>query len=663
MENSTINMLFFAAVALPVAGAIVGLFGKNSKAVNLAVQVMNIVAGLAAFAGAGAFLLLQGRGVLSLDGAGQLLLLSGAAVVDGLSAFFLLIVGLGVALISWYSISYLPRYRDTYRFPWLHAAAGLFISGMIATTLAGNALVFLFAWEVMSFAAYFLVIADREPASVKAGFSYIVMTQLGAACMIIGFALFSKGDLLASFASLNGGFSPAVGLIAFSLVFIGFAAKAGVFPLHEWLPLAHPQAPSNASALMSGVMLKVALYGLMRVVTTIVRFDLPFWVGLAIILLGLFSGIFGALKAATETDIKKTLAWSSVENLGLMFAMTGTVVFLVNIGAYGAASVIWIALFIHALNHAIFKSGLFMAAGAIVSETHTRDADKLGGLANKWPFFSKLFLALALAAAALPPLGTFYGEWLFLQTLASGIATSGILTGLILAVIVSAFALAAGLAVFAFVKLFSGVFLSKPRSEHAEHVQKLPLGLVAPVAASVAFSLFLGVCLPLAMKGIWPDANGMLYAGTAVNAGDISISPLLVALFIFGAIAVAWFIRRFFMRAGAVKTDTWDCGAPLTSRMEYTPYAFAAPIRFFFRGLTLPWKKMTTTPVSAENPWIVSRSLEHGETALAERYAYGPVGKVIEYVSLKVKRLQNGVVQFYIALIFIALIVTLIVAL
>jgi hydrogenase-4 component B len=401
----------------------------------------------------------------------------------------------------------------------------------------------------------------------------------------------------------------------------------------------------------------------MRVIMTVMHFSLPFWVGLVIIALGLFSGVFGALKAATETDIKKTLAWSSVENLGLMFAMAGTVVFLANIGAYGAASVIWIALFIHALNHSIFKSGLFMAAGAIVSETHTRDADELGGLANKWPLFSKIFLGLSLAAAALPPLGTFYGEWLFLQTLASGIASSGILTGVILVVIISAFAMAAGLAVFAFVKLFSGVFLSKPRSEHAEHVNKLPAGLVAPVAAALVLSLFLGLLLPLFMKGIWPDAKGMLFTGLSVSAGDISVTPILIALFICGAIAVAWILRRFFMRKGAVKTDTWDCGTPLTPRMEYTPYAFAAPIRFFFRSLTLPWKKMTVKAVSAENPWINSRSLEHGETALAEKYAYGPIAKVVGYVSLKVKRLQNGVVQFYIALIFIALIVTLIVAL
>lgn len=667
---AVISTLIVLAVAAPLTAGLIGVFGKNSTRVNTVVQTVNILGAAAGLFGAAIFLLLQGRGLFVvgrpaiLDLAGLLPFLpAGALVIDSLSGYFLLLVNLGALLVGWYSVAYLPRYAATYRFPWLHAAGGLFVAGMLLTVLAGTPLGFLLAWELMSFAAYYLVIADRAAASIKAGLSYIVMTQLGAACLIAGFAIFSQGNLGANLAALGVGLSPSLALVGFFLLFAGFAGKAGIFPLHEWLPAAHPQAPSNASALMSGVMLKVALYGLLRTLGNLMHFDLPVWAALVVIALGLFSGFYGALKAVTETDVKKALAWSSVENLGLLFAMAGTVGLLMTLGAVVPAAIVWIALLIHALNHTLFKSGLFMAAGAIVSETHTRDTDLMGGLANTWPGFSKWFLLLALAAMALPPLGTFYGEWLFLQTLAGGIASSGILTGLILVAIISSFALTAGLAAFAFFKMFAGIFLAKSRSDATAHVKKLPLGLTAPVAAAALLSLALGLLMPFFMRAVWPEGNGAVFSGQAVLSGSASLKPMAIVLLLLVAIALVWLMRRFLTKTNTVVTDTWDCGAPLTSRMEYTPYGFSAPVRFFFRALAMPWKKITSEPVAPGNPWIIRQSIEHGERLIANRYLYRPVERAIGWLAGKIKRLQSGVVQFYIALIFIALIITLIVKL
>ncbi len=660
--------MFFAATALSLAAGIFGLFGKNSKAFNTVVGVLNMAGALALAVSAGSFLFLQDRGLFAVGDARLIDLShlvpfigSRALSLDMLSAYFLLLVGLGVFLVSWFGIFYLPRYKEQYRFPWLHIATALFIFGMEITVVAGTPLVFLFAWEIMSFAAYFLVIADRKAESVKAGFSYIIMTQLGAACLLAGFAIVSGGNMnaLLSGLQLAPGAAAVAGLV---LLIIGFAAKAGIFPFHEWLPLAHPQAPSSASALMSGVMLKVALYGLLRTLQTIAHFSLPLSVVLIIIGFALFTAFYGALMAAVETDLKRTLAWSSVENMGLMFAMAGTVTFLVQLGAMDAAGAVWIALFVFAFCHMLFKSGLFMAAGALISETHTRDLDLMGGLAKKWPVFSGWFLLLALSAAALPPAGTFYAEWIFLTT-AGAVASAGAVVGFIFVIIISIFALAAGLAAFAMIKVFAAAFLAKPRSEHSEHAKRMPKALYAPAAVAAALCVGLGLALPYFLRGLWPSAERVVFSNASLIASGAKLSPLFVAAaFVFVALGV-WLIRLAFNRRKIRITDTWDCGAPLTARMEYTATAFSAPPRFFFRAFTLPWKKMSVTPVTLGNKWIAQKKLEHGTKMLAERFLYQPVAMTLDRLSGGVKLMQNGVVQFYLALIFVALVVTLIVAL
>ena len=582
LSQNAIAYLIIIALGLPLAAGIFGLFGKNSKAFNAAVGIMNMLGAALGACGAGAFLFLQDRG-LFLSSSAPLLdlarffpfLPSHALSVDMLSAYFLLIVNVGFFLVSWFSIFYLSRESDRYRFPWLHIATALFVFGMQLTVVSGTPLIFLFAWEIMSFAAYFLVIADRTAESIKAGFSYAIMTQLGAACLIAGFVLVSRGNMSALFLELP----PIAGAAAVAgavLLMIGFAAKAGIFPFHEWLPAAHPQAPSSASALMSGVMLKVALYGLLRVFETVAHFTLPLPVIFGFLALTLFTAFYGALMAAVESDLKRALAWSSVENMGIMFSMAGMVALFFALGGNGAAGAVWIALLVFAFCHMLFKSGLFMASGALISETHTRDLDLMGGLAKKWPVFSGMFLALCLCAAALPPAGTFYGEWIFMTTVASSIG-AGAIIGLILTIVISVFALAAGLAAFAMVKIFAGAFLAKPRSDHAAHVGGLPLALYASPAVAGVLCVALGIFLPYFLRGVFPSAEGVMFSGSALMVGGTSFSPLTVVLSLVATVLGVWILRSVFASRKKRITDTWDCGAPLTSRMEYTATAFAAP--------------------------------------------------------------------------------------
>lgn len=586
--------------------------------------------------------------------------------LDGWAAAFLLLVNLGVFLSSVFAIGYLPRYMKAYSLPLLNFVTGLFVFGMQATILAGSVFAFMLFWEVMSVAAYFLVIADREQASLKAGFLYFVMTHFGAACLLAGFLILANGDASASFALLaqNATGLPSVSLgLAFVLLFIGFGSKAGLVPLHQWLPYAHPQAPSNSSALMSGVMLKVAVYGFLRVAFEVFP-RIPTGWAVLVAGVGLISAVFGVLYAAVETDLKRLLAWSSIENLGLIFAMIGTGFFAKSLGLPSAF--FWVAAGLHALNHALFKSGLFMAAGSIISETHTRDLDEMGGLAKAWPAFSGWFLGLVFAASALPPLGTFYGEWIYLQALAAGIGQGSLIVSFLYAVAISLVALVGGLAVFTFAKTFSAVFLSKPRTDHAAHVHPLPGLLVWPIAGSVLGLALIGwFAAPIA------DAIGRLSSASTL---PFSMKPIIITtpaaiqpLFVFALVLVlgliVFLVRRMAMRRTVRITDTWDCGQPVTARMEYTATGFAAPIRFFFRSILLSKKEMLTRRVTPDNAWIVSRRLEWSTQSLWEYWFYQPLAKGIVFLSERVKRLQNGIIQFYILLVLVTLIIVLAVAL
>ena len=652
--------LFDLAIVVPVVAAVMSLVLYRTEWANTATQLLFAFSGVAGFVGVMGYFM-SGNG-------GAPLSLAYGFTVAPLSAFFLTLIYMGTFLTSIYAIPSLRHYKDVYSIPWLNVATALFLLGMQITIMSGSVVAFLIAWEVMSISAYFLVIADRSADSLRAGFLYFLMTHIGFVCLVSGFLLLAQGNVFATWSDVAQSasvLSPRILMVAFILLFAGFGSKAGLVPLHQWLPYAHPQAPSHSSALLSGVMLKVALFGFIQSL-----FLFPFislsW-ALVVIVVGLASAFFGALYAAVERDAKRLLAWSSVENMGLIFSGVGIVLALRTLADVPAASslaaLMGVFVVLHTVNHFFFKTGLFLGIGAVASATHTRDLDLLGGLARVWPLFSGVVLALALAAAALPPLGTFFGEWVYLQSLAVAMSALPSPFAVAAALILVVLALVAGLAIFTFVKLFSSMFLGRARSSHAEVKTTMSGTLLWSPLLCVAGSLLVAAGAGSVFAGVATgDAIGQLESISVVSGASINVW-FIFALFALVFIGI-YLIRRTFTNVAPVHiTDTWDCGQPITPRMQYTATGFAAPIRFFFRGILLSRKEMIKEPVSAGNHWIARRRLDSSMTLFWERMLYRPVALLVLRISSSVKRLQSGVIQLYLLLVVCALAIVLFIAL
>jgi hydrogenase-4 component B len=657
--------LFQIALVLPMAGAVLSLILYRQPIASSLVQSIFALSGIAGLIGIATYFFGGSAGTaLAIMSTSSMLL-----IINPLSAFFLAIVYAGIFLASIYSIGSLPRYKDIYSLPWLAVATAFFMVGMQSTLFAGNIFAFLLSWEAMSLSAYFLVIADASKESLKAGFLYFIMTHIGYASLVAGFLLLSGGDVFASWSDVGtaaGNATPLINAIAFVLLFIGFGSKAGLVPLHQWLPYAHPQAPSASSALLSGVMLKVALYGFLMSLGLYQSVPLP--LAILVIVIGLLSALLGVIHAAIEHDAKRLLAWSSIENMGLLF--TGVGIFMVvrmmppSAEAIALASGVTLFVMLHAVNHFLFKSGLFMAVGAIASRAHTRNLDDLGGVASKLPLFSGVALVLSLGAAALPPFGTFFGEWTLLQTLGSGLVTLTFPYAIAAGFILLCLALIGGLALFTFIKLFSAMFLGRARTTEAEHVRHIGgWELASPLIAAVSLVLSSLVLFPkfaslttLLVAHPWVDTVSIA-AGGESSAWGIFLVLLLLASVIVAAIFAL--TRTTKIRS----TDTWDCGQPITASMQYTSTGFAAPIRFFFRSIVLSKKRLVSLSVVPTNPWVTVKELDWSTASLFETWLYMPIAASIEWASSWVKRLQSGIIQVYIILVVVALIGVLIAAL
>ena len=657
--------LFLIALVLPIVGSVIALILYRQPIANSIVQAIFGLAGIAGLVGIATYFFGGFAGTaLPIFSTSSMLL-----AVNPLSAFFLSIVYAGMLLASIYSIGSLPRYKDVYSLPWLAVATAFFMVGMQSTLFAGNVFAFLLSWEAMSLSAYFLVIADASKESLKAGFLYFIMTHIGYASLAAGFLLLSGGDVFASWSDVGTAATNASALvngIAFVLLFIGFGSKAGLVPLHQWLPYAHPQAPSASSALLSGVMLKVALYGFLMSLALFSSVPLP--LAILVIVVGLLSALLGVIHAAIEHDAKRLLAWSSIENMGLLF--TGVGMFMVvrmmppSAEAIALASGITLFVMLHTVNHFFFKSGLFMAVGAIASAAHTRNLDDLGGLASKLPLFSGVALVLSLSAAALPPFGTFFGEWTLLQTLGMSLMTLSFPYAIAAGFILLCIAAVGGLAIFTFIKLFSAMFLGRARTPEAEHVRQIGgWELASPLIAAVSLVLSSLVLFPK-----FADLNTLLVAHPWVDTvsiargGESSAWGIFLVLLLMASVIVASIFAM--TRTTKIRiTDTWDCGQPIDASMQYTSTGFAAPIRFFFRSIILSKKRLVSLPVVPSNPWITVKELDWSTASFFEAWLYMPIAAFVERVASWVKRLQSGIIQVYIILVVVALIGVLISAL
>ena len=588
--------------------------------------------------------------------------------LDALSSFFLFLLGATTAGISIYAGGYLRKGEGSA--PGLHCLIyHLFIASMAFVMLADDGYAFMVAWEAMALSSFFLVTSEHRQAEIRrAGYLYLLIAHIGAVGILLSFGVMagSTGDY--TFKAMRD--FPTEGIwptLAFLLALFGFGAKAGLLPLHVWLPEAHPAAPSPVSAMMSGVMLKTAVYGLLRVSFDLLHAQLWWW-GALLLVLGLATALFGVIFSTVQTDMKRLLAYSSIENIGLIFVGFGlTLIFKSFLLPHLAALALTATLY-HCLNHAFFKSLLFLCTGSVLHATHERSLGKLGGLIHRMPWVAWLALIGVLASAGLPPLNGFVSEWLLLQ---SFLFTSGLPQGylnMLLPVVAGAVALIAALAGFAMVKFFGIVFLGQPREEalsHAQDASRLErLGLLWLGVGCVLLGLFPNVVIALldpvtrllvnsGLSGAANSQNWWLLA--PINEDRASYSPaiFLGSILVFVPL-VYWFVRRSY-HGRMHRVDAWDCGFPLqTSRMQDSAEGFGQPIRRIFS----PFFKRTREHPSPFDTHPRYRSLVEDPFWY---WLYLPIARIVEHGTRLIAFLQQGRIAIYLLYSFITLLTLLVV--
>ncbi len=592
--------------------------------------------------------------------------------VDGLSAFFMLIISVAVFAVSIYSIGYVQEYEGKRNLGYLGFLYNTFILSMILVVSANNAVMFLIVWELMSIVSYFLVIYEHEKAETRrAGFIYIVMTHVGTGFIMISFLILasSSGSFsFQAFHSTGSGLPPLLRDMAFLCALIGFGTKAGVVPLHIWLPYAHPAAPSNISALMSGIMIKTAIYMLIRVFFDFLGADVMWW-GIIILILGSMSAVFGILYAVVESDIKKMLAFSSIENVGIILMGVGVSMIFMASGQAELAAFGLIAGLYHTINHAMFKSLLFMGAGSVIYSTHTRNIEDLGGLIKKMPYTALFFLVGSVSISALPPFNGFVSEWLTFQTQLLSISLSDEIITILVLLSGAGLGLVSALAAVCFVKAFGVGFLALPRSDHAANAKEVPVSMLLGMGMLSLMCVVLGIVpsyfvsmldlisAPLAGASIVSQITYSLSVETlSPFAGSISPAVIILLMLVFLTLPVSMLMLGRFHYTGY---ETWGCGQPFsTPRNEYTATAFSKPIRMWLSNVYRSEKEIHTTYYTS--PFFrESLRFESQIYPLFERYLYEPVVETVLRISRVVKVIQMGSIHAYLAYILFTLVVLL----
>jgi len=604
-------------------------------------------------------------------------LLSFSFHIDQLSAFFIFVISLITLFCSVYGIGYIKHYYNKYSIGALGFFYHLFIAGMLMVVTASNGLFFLIAWELMSIASYFLVVYDRNDANnVKAGFLYLVMTHVGTAFIVVAFLLIYTYTGSFDFTSIQSqaALIPAVIKdVIFLLALVGFGTKAGIIPFHIWLPAAHPAAPSHVSALMSGVMIKTGIYMMIRIFLDMLQ-PVPLWWGIMVLIVGSVSALLGVLYALTEHDIKKLLAYHSIENIGIILLGLGSALVFTSLGNTPLALLGLGAGLFHTLNHATFKSLLFLSAGSVINQTHTRNMEKFGGLIKFMPQTALFFFVGSMAISALPPFNGFFSEWLTFQTLLQGIASADIFLKSIFILATGALAATGGLALACFVKAFGATFLARPRSPEVFHAQESSLSqsvgmgglailcLVCGVFSGYLGSLFVNIGTKLSAFQAMPQILTISSGSTLIaphGFGSVS-APVLFALFVLVVFTVIILIK--FAVNKNQKTEigaTWDCGTNLTPRMEITSTGFARSIILIFAGILRPSVQHEVEYHDSEMRYFPkSRIVNLSTQDIYQSYLYQPLNSLITGLSVRFKVIQSGSMNVYVSYILIVVVVT-----
>lgn len=608
----------------------------------------------------------------------QLLPLTGVTInVTPLGAVFS--VGIAVVAIAstLYWIGYAAHGLDGRS---ASVALPLFITSMLLVTDAGSITTFLVLWELMALSSLLLVLNDqtrREQARSAAQW-YAVMTHAGAAAILFAFVLLSVHTGAQNFEQIarhTSHLSPALRGTIFLLAVVGFGSKAGVVPFHVWLPKAHAEAPGPASALMSGAMVNLGIYGIILVGNVLLGGG-PVWWWLVVSASGVLSALYGALYAATSTDLKRLLAYSTADNMGLILIAVGASGLFRATGHTAIAVLALVASLVLMLNHAMFKGALFLAAGSVQSATGTRDLDRLGGLMNRMPVTGLVFLVGALSVTALPPFNGFVGEWLLFQSLLHGVPATSNTVIIAVSVGVAALALTGGLTIAAFVKATGIGLLGRPRSEDAAHAVEVPRTMQLGSALLGTLCLVLGVApmvslpwLERAARSAGPTGTAApLHGWTELHLAGLHgvLAPVLLGAGLVGAIGIVIWVRPLGQRRPAWvavrRSEPWGSGRQhQTARMQYTATSFAEPLQRVFDDVIRPDRDLNVSHLTESRYYIERIAYRISNDDIIERTFYRPVIATVRALGEWARSLQNGSVHRYLAYGLVALVVILVV--
>jgi formate hydrogenlyase subunit 3/multisubunit Na+/H+ antiporter MnhD subunit len=665
-------------------GAMPATFALSCVAVFFGVSLLAVAIGRKSFGSALIYVLCLVCSVAGLANALAALVLSSTSSVslplglpvigshfriDALSAFFLVVINLGSAAASLFAIGYGRHESAPLRvLPYYP----VYLAGMNLVVIADDAFSFLLAWELMSLASWALVLAHhRVEANARAGYIYLLMASAGTLCLLLAFGILAGPDGEYAFAAMREHpLQPHAATIVLVLVMLGAGSKAGLVPLHVWLPLAHPAAPSHVSALMSGVMTKVAVYGFIRILFDLAG-DLPWWSGVAVLVVAGITAVTGILYALLQQDLKRILAYSTVENIGVIFVGLGlALAFQANGIGWAAALALTAALF-HVFNHSLFKSLLFFGAGSVLNATGQRDMDRLGGLIHRMPKTSFFFLVGCVAISALPPLNGFVSEWLMFQAILVSPQLPQWGPKLTVPAVGALLALAAAFAAACFVRAFGITFLGRPRSDEAASAKEVDRYSLAAMGLLSALCLAAGVMPEFVIEGLKPVTTALVGAAMPQVSGapPFSIVPIaesrssyngmiILIFLVMSGTLTAMFIHRFATRATR-RSAIWDCGYPDPSvATQYSSSSFAMPIRRVF-GTTMFHLRQTV-----DMPRPGEMRAGHFRVKVLDpawRFGFGPMVRWIMYAARRLNALQFLTIRSYLTLTFSALVVLLLV--
>lgn len=665
--------IFYSALGILTLGALVSLLLQKNARIS---SISNI------FAIAGSFLALIFSSSTLLSGSTfkafthtSYPMVNISLNVDAMASLFIFIISVVALPASLYGIGYMKQYSKKYNLGLFGFFYNLFLLSLFLVVTAHNGIYFLFVWELMSLSSLFLVIFENQKSQIiKSGFIYFVMTHAASAFIFLSFLLLfqSTGSFDFEVIKRNSGTIPyAIKSIILLCMIVGFGTKAGIIPFHIWLPRAHSAAPSQVSALMSGVMIKMGIFMMFKMFVDILP-NSPLWLGYIVLIIGAVSSILGVLYALSEHDLKRLLAYHSIENVGIILLGLGSGIVFTALHQPAFAIIAISAGLFHTLNHAIFKSLLFLGAGSVISQTHTRNIEKYGGLIKLMPFTALFFLVGAVAISGLPPFNGFVSEWLTFQSLFKGMLNQELAIKSVFIFSAGCLAFTGGLAAACFVKAFGITFLARSRSVESEKARESTLFLTISMGFLAILCLIFGVFSSYFLTHIQEVVRSLGAFGKSISTFDasnltlrvdqvssIELNMLIVFIAMAGGIALAYGLAQALSnKQKTVIKTVWDCGYNvLTPRMEITATGFSRSLILIFKGIFQPSKQHYVEYVDSNIRYFSkSKTVTLGIINVYESYIYYPVHSLLKNISIHVKKIQSGNINLYLLYIFILLI-------